>query len=194
MIRLSNLPNSLTVLRLIFVPILLGSCWLPSAWSNWVALSIFISAGITDYLDGALARRLNVVSEFGRMLDPIADKLMITSVLLLLLWQGMAPLIPAVVIIGRELVISGLREYLALVGQKLEVTLLAKWKTTLQFIALAVLLAAGNENFPTAALNATELMGLALIWVAASLTLVTGYDYWAKVRSFAEKQKSGTRP
>ena len=100
--RLSDLPNGLTILRLIFVPILLSTCLLPAGWSNWVALSIFVIACITDYLDGALSRRLNVVSEFGRMLDPIADKLMIASVLLLLLWQGVAPLIPAIVIIGRE--------------------------------------------------------------------------------------------
>ena len=192
--RLSDVPNGLTVLRLIFVPILLGTCLLPAAWSNWLALSIFVAAGITDYLDGALARRLNVVSEFGRMLDPIADKLMITSVLLLLLWQGIAPLIPAVIIIGRELVVSGLREYLALVGQKLEVTLLAKWKTTLQFIALAVLLAVGNEAFPNHPGVMLELIGLGLFWLAALLTLVTGYDYCVKVRSFAAKQRLENRP
>jgi len=191
--RLSDLPNGLTILRLIFVPILLATCLLPPEWSNWLALSIFVAAGLTDYLDGALARRLNVVSEFGRMLDPIADKLMITSVLLLLLWQGIAPLIPVVVIIGRELVVSGLREYLALVGQKLEVTSLAKWKTTLQFIALAALLAAGNENFPASLRVMVEPIGLGLFWAATLLTLVTGYDYWAKARSFAEKQRLGMR-
>ncbi len=186
--HLSDLPNGLTILRLMFVPILLCTCLLPSGWSNWLALSIFVVAGLTDYLDGALARRFNVVSEFGRMLDPIADKLMIASVLLLLLWQGIAPLVPVVVIIGRELVVSGLREYLALVGQKLEVTSLAKWKTTLQFIALAVLLAVGNENFPNPPRLMLELIGLALFWLAALLTLVTGCDYCFKVRSFAGKQ------
>ena len=191
--RLSDLPNGLTILRLIFVPILLSTCLLPAGWSNWVALSIFVVAGITDYLDGALARRLNVVSEFGRMLDPIADKLMIASVLLLLLWQGVAPLIPAIVIIGRELVVSGLREYLALVGQKLEVTSLAKWKTALQFIALTVLLAVGNEDFPSHLRAMVELIGLGLFWFAALLTLVTGCDYWVKVRSFAEKQRLENR-
>ncbi|MEE2693886.1 MAG: CDP-diacylglycerol--glycerol-3-phosphate 3-phosphatidyltransferase [Pseudomonadota bacterium] len=191
--RLSDLPNGLTILRLVCVPILLGTCLLPAEWSNWLALSIFVVAGITDYLDGALARRLNVVSEFGRMLDPIADKLMVASVLLLLLWQGVAPLIPVVVIIGRELVVSGLREYLALVGQKLAVTSLAKWKTTLQFIALAVLLAAGNENFPTPPRVTVELIGLGLVWLSALLTLVSGYDYCAKARSYAEQRRLGTR-
>tara|TARA_B100000686_G_scaffold351065_1_gene448746 strand:- start:2494 stop:3075 length:582 start_codon:yes stop_codon:yes gene_type:complete len=191
--RLSDLPNGLTILRLIFVPILLGTCLLPVGWSNWLGLSIFVAAGITDYLDGALARRLNVVSEFGRMLDPIADKLMIASVLLLLLWQGTAPLIPAIVIIGRELVVSGLREYLALVGQKLEVTSLAKWKTALQFVALAVLLAVGNENVPSAPGVTLELIGSSLLWVAALLTLATGYDYWAKARAFDEKQRLEAR-
>jgi len=164
---------------------------LPDNWSSWAAFVVLVVAGVTDYLDGELARRLNVVSEIGRMLDPIADKLMIAAAILLLLWQGNAPLVPAIIIIGRELLVSGLREYLALVGQKLEVSLLAKWKTTLQFIALTTLVAAGAPNLPDLGSFNLEVIGVGLFWLAAVLTLITGYRYWAKAHFFAVSQSSG---
>ena len=189
---LRNLPNALTIFRLVLVPILLMTTLLPDNWSSWVALAVLVCAGITDYLDGALARRLNVISEVGRMLDPIADKLVIASAILLLLWQGSAPLVPAIVIITRELLVSGLREYLALGGQKLEVNLLAKWKTTVQFIALAVLMAAGAPNLPDFGGFSIQIIGVGLFWVAGLLTLITGYKYWAEAYSFAVNQRSET--
>jgi len=163
---------------------------LPDDWSSWAGLAVLVCAGITDYLDGALARRLNVISEIGRMLDPIADKLMIASAIILLLWQGSAPLVPAVVIIARELLVSGLREYLALFGQKLRVSLLAKWKTTLQFVALAVLMGAGAPNVPAFGGFSWEIIGAGLFWAAGLLTLITGYKYCAEAYSFAVDQRS----
>ena len=188
--HLRNLPNVLTIFRLVLVPILLMTTLLPDNWSSWAALAVLVCAGITDYLDGALARRLNVISEIGRMLDPIADKLMIASAILLLLWQGSAPLVPAIVIIARELLVSGLREYLALFGQKLQVSLLAKWKTTLQFVALAVLMGAGAPNVPAFGGFSWEIIGVGLFWAAGLLTLITGYKYWAEAYTFAVDQRS----
>ena len=190
--HLRNLPNALTIFRLVLVPILLMTPLLPDNWSSWAALAVLVCAGMTDYLDGALARRLNVISEIGRMLDPIADKLMIASAILLLLWQGSAPLVPAIVIIARELLVSGLREYLALAGQKLEVSLLAKWKTTLQFVALAVLMTAGAPNVPDLRGFSLEIIGVGLFWAAGLLTLITGYKYWVEAYSFAVDQHSET--
>ena len=190
--HLRNLPNALTIFRLVLVPILLMTILLSDDWSSWAALAVLVCAGVTDYLDGALARRLNAMSEIGRMLDPIADKLMIASAILLLLWQGSAPLVPAVVIIARELLVSGLREYLALAGQKLEVSLLAKWKTTLQFVALAVLMAAGAPNVSDFGGFSLEIIGVGLFWAAGLLTLITGYKYWVEAYSFAIDQHSET--
>lgn len=188
--QLRNVPNVLTIFRLALVPIFLVNTAMPSSWSSWSAICILVLAGVTDYLDGALARKLDSLSEFGKMLDPIADKLMITAVVLVLLWQGSAPLLPALVIIGRELVVSGLREYLATVGQSLEVTLMAKWKTTLQFVALVILLLANALNFSGKPDFGLEAIGIGLFWLAALVTLVTGYQYWVETRSFMAKRHS----
>ena len=188
--KFRNVPNTLTVFRLVLVPTFLVTTALPGNWSSWVAVCILILAGVTDYLDGALARKLDSSSEFGKMLDPIADKLMITAVILVLVWKGNVPLLPALIIIGRELVVSGLREYLAVVGKSLEVTLMAKWKTTLQFIALVTLLAADALNFSNGQDFGLGSVGAGLFWLAALVTLITGYQYWAETRSFMAKRRS----
>src|SRR5207247_4043567 len=146
-------------------------------WLRWVALVIFISAGVTDVLDGYFARKWGEQSTFGQMLDPIADKLLVSSCLLMLAFDGTIlgfHIWAAVVILCREILVSGLREYLAELNVRVQVTQLAKWKTTLQLIALGVLLAgpAGDKIVP-----GVSWTGLVMLWMAALLTLWTGYDY-----------------
>ena len=147
-------------------------------WLRWVALAVFIAAGITDYLDGYFARIWQQQSAFGRMLDPIADKLLVASCLLMLVadctihgWSMWA----AIVILCREILVSGLREYLAELRVSVPVTRLAKWKTTMQLVAIGFLIAgqAGEAILPP-----TTLIGLTLLWISAILTLYTGYDYF----------------
>jgi cardiolipin synthase len=147
-------------------------------WLRWVALAVFIAAGITDILDGYLARSWDQQSALGRMLDPIADKLLVSASLLMLAavdtirgWS----LLAAVVILCREILVSGLREYLAALRVSVPVTRLAKWKTTAQLVAVGFLLAgeAGDEILPV-----TTNIGLTLLWLSAIVTLYTGWDYF----------------
>jgi cardiolipin synthase len=147
-------------------------------WLRWLALAIFIAAGITDFLDGYFARAWAQHSRFGRMLDPIADKLLISSILLMLAADGTIrgwSLWAAIVILCREILVSGLREYLAELRVGVPVTALAKWKTTLQLIAIGFLIAgkAGDMILPV-----FTPMGLTLLWLSAILTLYTGWDYF----------------
>lgn len=173
-----SLPNLLTYGRIIAVPGLVACLFfLHGDLARWSALVLFVTASLTDWLDGYLARAWQQQSALGRMLDPIADKLLVGTTLLMLThfntiygWHVWA----AVIILCREILVSGLREYLAELNVKIHVTQLAKWKTTLQMIALGVLLAgpAGDKLLPVVTAS-----GLALLWLAALLTLWTGYDY-----------------
>jgi cardiolipin synthase (CMP-forming) len=177
------IPNLLTYGRIVAVPIVVACLYWQSIlngglWLRWVALAIFIAAGITDILDGYFARSLGQQSSFGRMLDPIADKLLVASCLLMLAadetirgWSLWA----AIVILCREILVSGLREYLAELRVSVPVTRLAKWKTTAQLVAIGFLLAgqAGDQIIPVVTLT-----GLTLLWVSAIVTLYTGYDYF----------------
>jgi len=173
---LTSLPNLLTLSRIIAIPALIGAFYLPSPLGNWLALGIFAAAAFTDWLDGYLARSLNEVSGLGRFLDPIADKLLVAATVLMLVYVdriGDWSILPAIVIMCREILVSGLREFLAELRVRVPVSRLAKWKTVVQMLALAVLIvddAAGD------ALPAREI-GIAGIWIAALLTLYTGYDY-----------------
>jgi cardiolipin synthase (CMP-forming) len=173
-----SLPNVLTYLRILAVPAVVGCLYGNATYSmRWIALAIYVAACITDWLDGYLARVWHQQSALGRMLDPIADKLLVGATLLVLIndrtISGLA-LWAAVIILCREILVSGLREFLAELNVKIHVSQLAKWKTTLQMIALGVLIAgpAGNTLIPH-----TSEIGLVLLWVAAGLTLFTGYDY-----------------
>ena len=146
--------------------------------ARWSALGIYVIASITDFFDGYLARIWNQTSNIGRMLDPIADKLLVSSILLLLAAAGTIAgwsIWAAIIILCREILVSGLREYLAMLKVSVPVTWLAKWKTTLQMIAIGFLLAgpAGDKIIP----YTTEL-GIILLWVAAVITMYTGYDYF----------------
>ncbi len=175
---LTTLPNVLTYGRIAAVP-LMAACFLllEGDRAHWAALAVFAIASLTDWLDGYLARVLAQQSTLGRMLDPIADKLLVGTALLLLVNDGTIDYITiwaAIIILSREILVSGLREYLAELNVKVHVTRLAKWKTSLQMLALGVLLAgpAGDKIFPWVSLTGTM-----LLWAAALLTLWTGYDY-----------------
>lgn len=176
---LSNLPNILTLFRIGVIPLVVGAFFLDQPLASWVAAALFLVAGITDYLDGYLARTFQSTTKVGRFLDPVADKLLIASVLLLLAGFGRIEglsLIPALIILCREILVSGLREFLAGVRVSLPVTRLAKWKTLVQMFALGFLL--WGEPFPT--LFTLKPLALVGLWAAAFLTLITGYDYLKK--------------
>jgi len=179
-----NLPNMLTYARIVAVPMVVVCFFLEghlksSDFARWLALAIFLAASITDYFDGYLARAWQQTSNIGRMLDPIADKLLVSTCLLLLAADedGIAgwSLWAAIIILCREILVSGLREYLAALKVSVPVTQLAKWKTTIQMVSIAFLLAgpAGDKIFPF-----TTETGLVLLWIAAVVTLYTGYDYF----------------
>ena len=178
-----SIPNILTVARIAAIPVVVGCVYVQSIlegplWLRWVALAVFITAGITDVLDGYFARKWGEQSTFGRMLDPIADKLLVSSCLLMLAADGTIrgwSLWAAIVILCREILVSGLREYLAELRVSVPVTQLAKWKTTLQLVAVGFLIAgdAGDAVLPV-----VTPIGLTLIWLSALLTLYTGWDYF----------------
>lgn len=179
------LPNILTYARIVAVPLVVICFFLEgklqsSDFARWSALGLFIAASVTDFFDGYLARIWQQTSTIGRMLDPIADKLLVSTCLILLAadtdrtiagWSLWA----AIIILCREILVSGLREYLAELKVSVPVTRIAKWKTTLQMISIGFLLAgpAGDKILPY-----TTQIGIVLLWVAAIITLYTGYDYF----------------
>jgi cardiolipin synthase len=178
---ISDLPNILTLSRIAAIPVLVVLVAFGAGWADFAACLVFAAAGITDWLDGKLARERLQLSDFGRMLDPIADKLLVGATLMALVGFGHLPgwgIYPAIVIMLREILVSGLREFLAEIRVGLPVTKLAKWKTGVQMVALGALLlgergagAAGLGWLPMAWIGGT------LLWLAAVLTLVTGWDY-----------------
>ncbi len=213
-----TIPNTLTTLRLLAAPAVpVMFLYFNRPWADWFALTLFVSAAITDYFDGYLARLWKQESKFGTMLDPIADKAMVVIALLILTgYSGMNPwlILPATIILFREVFVGGLREYLGAKAGLLKVTKLAKWKTTAQMVAIAILfLGTGLEHIEAIRLQgktvqeyadlvsrglATPIpfcgtrdcssyatwVGLFLIWVAAALTAVTGWDYFAKSKPY----------
>ena len=190
-----SLPNILTYARIAAIPVVVGCVYGQSImdgplWLRWIALAVFIAAGVTDYLDGYYARIWDQQSAFGRMLDPIADKLLVASCLLMLAAEETIrgwSLLASVVILCREILVSGLREYLAELRVSVPVSRLAKWKTTWQLVAVGFLIAgeAGDRFFAMASgLPFTQQetpvvtnIGLTLLWLSALVTLYTGWDY-----------------
>ena len=176
------LPNILTYGRIVAVPLVVGCLFWQNIlhgglWLRWLALAIFIAAGVSDFLDGYFARIWAQQSSLGRMLDPIADKLLVSSCLLMLAAEDTIhgwSLFAAIVILCREILVSGLREYLAELRVSVPVTRLAKWKTTLQLVAVGFLIAgdAGDAVIPI-----VTKLGIMLLWLSALLTLYTGWDY-----------------
>jgi len=209
-----NLPNILTVIRLLAAPgVAVMFLYFHRPWADWLALALFISAAVTDWFDGYLARAWKQESKFGAMLDPIADKAMVVIALVIITgYSGMNPwlILPVTAILFREVFVSGLREFLGAKAGLLKVTKLAKWKTTAQMVAIAVLfLGTGLEHVEGIARQGltmeqyaelvsqgladpirscgtrgcssyATMVGLVLIWVAAVLTLITGWDYFRK--------------
>ena len=219
-----TVPNILTTLRLLAAPgVAVMFLYFHRPWADWLALVLFLGAAITDYFDGYLARLWKQESRIGAMLDPIADKAMVVIALLVLTgYSGMNPwlILPATAIMFREVFVSGLREYLGNTSKLLAVTKLAKWKTTAQMVAIAVLFAAtgleyiregvlARDRTLIAEMEATGLgddfnllaaanyggeavwtVGLVLIWIAAILTLVTGWDYLRKAAPYLKEPKA----
>lgn len=213
-----TIPNILTLLRLLAAPgVAVMFLYFHRPWADWCALALFVSAAVTDYFDGYLARLWKQESRFGAMLDPIADKAMVVIAIMVLTgYSGMNPwlILPATVILFREVFVSGLREYLGARAGSLKVTKLAKWKTTAQMIAMAVLfLGTGLEYLNGVAMqgmtpeqyadavsqgladpvracgrrdcaSVANDAGLVLIWIAAALTFMTGWDYFRKSLPF----------
>jgi len=197
----TDLPNLLTLSRILAIPLLVLLVAIRAPWADMAACALFSAAAITDYFDGKIARDRQATSDFGRMLDPIADKLLVAAALMLLAGFDRLPnwaLLPAIVIMLREILVSGLREYLANLRVGLPVTRLAKWKTGFQMGALGTLLA-GDSGAQVIGLGflPVGLIGEAMLWTAAGLTLVTGWDYLATgLRAagggVAQRHSSGT--
>jgi cardiolipin synthase len=185
-----NTANILTLSRIAAIPLVVACFWLDRGWAQWLSAALFVAAAVTDWFDGYFARRYHQISRLGRFLDPIADKLLVAAALLMLVNNG--PLhgfhvLAALIILAREILVSGLREFLAELRVSLPVSALAKWKTGVQMTAIGLLLLgdAGGEWVTTA--------GIWMIWIAAVLTLVTGYDYMRMgLRHMAEDSPPGS--
>lgn len=209
-----NVPNTLTLIRLLAAPgLALMFLYFPRPYADWFALVLFVGAAITDWVDGYLARAWKQETKLGAMLDPIADKAMVVIALMVIVgYSSMSPwlVLPTTVILFREVFVSGLREYLGDTAGTLKVTALAKWKTTAQMVAIAILFSQGifehswfmstfgmddqlingiltgevedlqNLQWKLAAMNWTGRLGLWMLWLAAGLTLITGMDYLRK--------------
>ena len=178
--QLAALPNLLTYGRIAAVPLFVACFFIEGHVGRWLALFIFVAASVTDFLDGYLARAFDQHSSLGRMLYPIADKLLVAAALLVLTFVGTigaVSLWAALVILSREILVSGLREFLAEVRVSVPVSRLAKWKTALQMTAIGFLVAGPAGDAVTGGELVTRI-GVAGLWIAAVLTLYTGYDYF----------------
>ncbi len=177
---LTDLPNILTLSRIVAIPLLVACVAFHTPVGDLLATVLFIAAGVTDWLDGHLARTWRQQSNLGRMLDPIADKLLVGATLLALAGQGRFPdgaLYAAIVILMREILVSGLREFLGGIRISLPVTRLAKWKTGFQMGALGTLLAGDDVAALLHVPLPVSAIGEGMLWVAAALTLITGWGY-----------------
>ena len=188
---LTSTPNLLTLGRVALIPALVACFFVDGDWARYLAAAIFAVAATTDDFDGYLARIWRQQTPFGRWLDPIADKLLVAATILMLVGFDRAPLLPSLVILLREITVSGLREYLAEVSVGLPVSRLAKWKTAVQMVAIGVLVV-GDAGPAALPVHAIGVLGL---WLAAALTLVTGYDYLrAGMRHMLAGESAAPRP
>jgi|DewCreStandDraft_4_1066084.scaffolds.fasta_scaffold00029_62 cardiolipin synthase len=189
---LTSPPNLLTLVRIGLIPVLLVLLHLEGGWARWLACAVYTIAASTDYLDGWLARSLDQHSRLGRWLDPVADKLLVAATVLVLVAFDRAPLLPSLVILMREITISGLREYLAEARLVLPVSRLAKWKTAVQMTALGFLIV-GDAGPRWLFVPEIGFWGL---WLAALLTIVTGWDYVQRSvgHMLAERAEGRLRP
>ena len=181
---IKKIPNILTIGRIILVPFFVVAFYLPGFYGDLTAFALFVTASFTDFLDGMLARMLGEESKLGELLDPIADKIIVATALILLVMDGTIrhyEVVAAIIILTREILISGLREFLAKGKVKLPVSNLAKLKTFLQMFAISLLLTGetGNKILNFQNYNAQSI-GIILLWLSAFLTLYTGYEYLIK--------------
>jgi cardiolipin synthase (CMP-forming) len=179
-----QIPNILTIGRIIIVPIFVLTFFIPGFFGDLIPFSLFVIASFTDYLDGLLARLFKEESKLGELLDPIADKILVAAALILLVMNGVIKnyeVVAAIIILTREILISGLREFLAKGRIAMQVTSLSKLKTFIQMISIAILLTgnSGNKVINFQDYNA-QTIGIILLWLSAFLTLYTGYDYLRK--------------
>lgn len=196
--ELTTLPNMLTLSRIAAVPVLVlllfCEIWFGHWWIAWVAMFLFVAAAVTDYFDGAIARRAGQTSPIGRLMDPIADKMLVSACLLMLVEVGRIhdlALIPTLIILMREILVAGLREYLAEIrASGIPSSMLAKWKTGIQMTAIGFLIVGphGPPSWPVTTI------GLTLLWIAGALTVVTGWEYARSALSqiAASVEKSGS--
>jgi len=180
----TKIPNILTIGRIIIVPIFVVSFFLPGFYGDIIPFALFVLASFTDYLDGLLARVYKEESKLGELLDPIADKIIVATALILLVMNGTIKnyeVVAAIIILTREILVSGLREFLAKVSVSIPVTSLSKLKTFLQMLSISILLTgdSGNKIINFQDYNA-QTIGIILLWLSAFLTLYTAYDYFAK--------------
>ena len=179
-----KIPNILTIGRIIIVPIFVVTFFIPGLFGDLIPFFLFVIASFTDYLDGLLARLFKEESKLGELLDPIADKILVAAALILLVMNGTIKnyeVIAAIIILTREILISGLREFLAKGQVTMQVTSLSKLKTVIQMVSIAILLTgeSGNKIINFQDYNA-QTVGIILLWLSAFLTLYTGYDYLRK--------------
>jgi len=187
-----TISNQLTSGRVLLIPVLMAVFYLPQPLGYWVSAIVFILAAFTDWLDGYLARTRGEETAFGRFLDPVADKLLVATALVLLVSADMAPALLAIIIIGREITIGALREWLAQRAATIvHVSQMAKWKTAIQMIAISLLLL--HVDFMGVSMHET---GLVLLWLAAALTIWSGYEYirdaWPELKESSEVQTKST--
>ena len=182
-VKMYSIPNLLTISRIVVIPVIFLMVYINSSMWQLFAAVLFIAASITDYLDGYLARQRNETSAFGRLLDPIADKLLVSSALVVILAKHMVEFeisfIPVIVILCREILVSGLREFLREVNVGMPVTRLAKWKTGFQMTALSMMLLKGFFYWGG--------IGEVLLWIAGVLTFITGYQYFQKSLDYVKE-------
>src|SRR3569833_1699908 len=199
------LPNALTILRIVLVPVFAVAYVMPGDWARLIAFLVFVIAGVSDWLDGFAARKLKAGSDFGRMLDPIADKVLVAVALMMLVAEGtftqikpngmlsLLKLVPALIILAREILVSGLREFLAGTRVSVPVTNVAKFKTAVQMIAIGamILTPLADEFVPGIPSRSYSAVAYILLWVAAALTVYTGVIYF---RSGIRHLRPGVTP
>jgi cardiolipin synthase len=184
-----KIPNILTIGRIIIVPVFVITFFLPGFFGDLIPFFLFVLASFTDYVDGLLARIFKEESKLGELLDPIADKILVSAALVLLIMNGTIKsfeVIAALIIITREIMVSGLREFLAKISIKMPVSNLAKVKTFIQMFSISILLTGdfGNKIINFQDYNA-QTIGIILLWLSSGLTLYTGYDYFVKSIDYA---------
>ncbi len=185
--RIWSIPNILTLVRVLIIPVIVATFYFDDiVIAHRIASGLFLFASITDFLDGFLARRFSIQSSLGKIFDPIADKLMVGSVLLMLVYFHRVNVIPCLLILGREFAVSGLREVLSMLKIGLPVSSIAKLKTAFQMISIALILVGSKGS----GLSFMDDLGKFAIWITAILTVATGYSYVMAAVTFVEEEKN----